>query len=161
MERSSCSFLFSLLMALIVSACATSKTKLAAPQTALKGDVQYVVDYVPEDSRYKLLEGITFGLAAPLDNQKPVYPAKLLSRRLPPVTVSVKIVVDARGDVTSVTPLNADAVPHEFVEATVATVSKWAFAPLEKFDGHVYEKLPFSETYKFVFSQKDGKASVE
>ena len=123
--------------------------------------MEHVIEPVSDDKRYKRIAGLTFIPAAPLDNKKPVYPPSLLSRRLPPISVSVAIIVNSQGDVTSIKPINNQGVPQEFIDVTVETVSTWSFAPLEQFDGEKYEQLPYSETYTFRFTQIDGKPAVE
>ena len=146
-----------------LSGC-SKHTKLALPpdSTAQRiGQVEHVIAPVDDDKRYKPIVGMTFVPAAPLDNRKPIYPASLLSKRLSPVSVSVEIIVDAQGAVTSVKPVNNEGVPQEFIDETVGAVGTWAFAPLEQFDGEKYEPLPYSETYVFEFTQIDGQPVVK
>ncbi len=142
----------------------TKKTKEIPPaKTPVQrvGQVEHIIEDAPDDKRYKRLAGLSFIPAAPLDNKKPIYPPSLLSKRLPPLQVSVTIIVDDQGVVTNITPAKNDGVPQEFVDAAVEAISTWGFAPLERFDGDKYEPLPYTETYTFLFRQVDGKPTVK
>ena len=152
------------LFVILASVGCTKKVKPAPSQDlqiVRTGQVDHVVENVPDDERYKRLPGMTYIPAAPLDNKKPIYPPSLLDRRLPPIKVSVAIIVDDQGVVTSINPTNNDGIPQEFVDATVEAIKTWGFAPLEKYDGDKYEQLPYSETYTFEFKQIDGVPVVE
>jgi hypothetical protein len=113
------------------------------------------------------------------DNATPLYPEPLLAETLPAIRVRVRILVDERGGVTSVTPL--DAVPPEqepFLLSIRSALSDWRFWPFvqvtdgpgtstvtssdgetRQYSGAV-QLLPFYEDYQFVFRQHDGKGTI-
>ena len=128
---------------------------------AADGRVEQVTEDVPDDSRYRVEEGDTFDSSLVLHAPAPQYPAALLARQLPPVTVRVSMVVDASGAVTHVTPLNADEVEPAFITATVDALMTWRFSPLTRTRNGVAEPLPYSEIERFVFRQVNGRAVVE
>jgi hypothetical protein len=68
------------------------------------------------------------------ENGAPLYPAKLLSEHLPPVSVKVRLIVDEGGSVTQVAPLDvAAAGDPSFFDSVEAAVRSWQFSPLVKF----------------------------
>jgi hypothetical protein len=117
-------------------------------------------------------------LASP-DNPLPAYPSDLLAKRLPPIAVQVRVVVNELGLVTSVSSTEqSDASKLPFVESVRSAVQDWKFTQLVKIipgststtlvDAFGSEQtypgkaiaLPFHQDYRFVFSQTQGKANV-
>ena len=113
------------------------------------------------------------------DNPTPSYPEQLLAAKLPPIEVRVRIVVDERGRVTSVKPL--DMLPPDqegFLSSVESALSDWRFWPLVQItdgpgtstvtasDGETMQysgsaaPLPFYQDYQFVFRQHDGKGFI-
>jgi len=122
----------------------------------------FVLD-APSSEQYEARRGESFlrPHKAP-NNAQPIYPGYLLSSRLPPVEVQVRIIVSAEGSVTSATPLgHTDEAAQPFLDAVVAAVSGWRFYSLVKIDasGNAI-KLPFHQDYSFTFKQVDGKGVV-
>ena len=112
-------------------------------------------------------------------NPLPVYPPALLSQALPPLAVTVTLHVDADGRVTAALPLEAaDAAQAPFQASVRSAVLQWKFFPLVRvrpggaptvitsgdtattYPGQA-TRLPFSQTYRFVFSQVGGKPQVD
>jgi hypothetical protein len=135
---------------------------------------------VPASDRYKAAAGAHYEqpIASP-KNPMPEYPLELLSKRLSPISVEVRVVVDTMGRVTSVTP---ETQPNQgqlpFVESVRSAVKTWEFTQLvEVVPGNEYtilpdadgseamypgkaKALPFHQDYRFTFSQTNGKANV-
>ena len=55
---------------------------------------------------------------------------------------------------------NAGGEPA-FADAVVVAVRGWTFFPLKRVTGRVVEPLPFTQDYRFVFRQLNGRAVVE
>jgi len=144
------------------------------------GEVTGGVVEPPASERYKADPDAQYEqpLASP-DNPLPIYPPHLLSKRLPPISMQIRVVVDDMGQVTSViAPEQTDAGQLPFVESIRSTVQGWKFTQLIKiipgpgsttlFDamGNRSEypgkaiALPFHQDYRFVFSQSEGKANI-
>ena len=133
-----------------------------APYQA-SGTVDGTVLDAPSTEQYEARAGESFLRPHKVpDNAPPIYPAHLLSSRLPPVEVQVRIVVNAEGSVTSATALGqADGAAQPFLDAVVSAVWGWRFYSLFKIDasGHAV-KLPFHQDYSFTFKQVNGKGVV-
>jgi hypothetical protein len=166
---------------LAFSGCSSQATKLQPPPEAkLSGQVTGGLIAAPASERYIAEEGAHYEqpLGSP-DNSLPTYPSDLLSQRLPPVSVQVRVVVNELGKVTSVIgsePASPGRLP--FVESVRSTLQHWKFTQLVKvIPGDTYTALPdgngsqfiypgkatalpFHQDYRFIFSQKDGKANV-
>ncbi|MBK8068783.1 MAG: hypothetical protein IPK27_14495 [Rhodanobacteraceae bacterium] len=111
-------------------------------------------------------------------NLSPVYPAELIAARLPPQSVSVRIVVDREGRVARVDPLEGAGTPDaRFLAAVREAVMRWRFEPfrvIEWADGPdadgngepdgqqvVGEQTrPFRFDMRFRFEVVDGVARV-
>lgn len=64
------------------------------------------------------------------DNPLPAYPPDLVDARLPPQSVSVRIVVDREGRVARVDPLESAGTPDaRFLAAVREAVLQWRFEP--------------------------------
>jgi len=150
------------------------------PQAKLSGQVTGGLIAAPASESYIAEKGAYY--EQPIcssDNALPAYPPDLLSQRLPPVSVQVRVVVDELGQVSSVT--SSESVgPRQlpFVESVRSALQKWKFTQLVKVipgkdytglrDGDGLQTfypgkataLPFHQDYRFIFSQEEGKANV-
>ena len=121
-----------------------------------------IVDSAAADARYQPMPGSSYLSPLPLrDNAKPEYPAVLLDRRLPPATVVVRLIVDGAGKVADARVMENTGAEPAFAEAVLAAVRDWTFHPLKRVTGRVVEPLPFTQDYRFVFRQLNGRAVVE
>lgn len=121
-----------------------------------------IADSADADARYQPMPGSSYLDPLPLrDNAKPEYPPALLAQKLPPATVVVRLIVDGAGKVADARIIeNAGGAPA-FGEAVLAAVRGWSFHPLKRVTGRVVEPLPFTQDYRFVFRQLNGRAVVE
>lgn len=168
-------------LVLVLSACASTPPRPpAALSAANHGDVSSEEVAVDAQERYAPEPGVTYDqpVAFP-DNPTPIYPPSLLPRALAPVVVTVTIVVSGEGTVSDVVPADpvegADAAL--FVDSVRAALTQWKFFPLVKvvkggpktvvtvgdvettYDGQA-RRMPFSQRYRFTFSQASGVPSV-
>lgn len=171
-----------LVLALACAGCAhQAHMPLNPPKAKLSGEVSGGVIEPPASARYVREAGAHYELplASP-DNPLPIYPTDLLSKRLPPITVEARVVVDDKGHVVSVASLGqSESDDSPFVESVRSAVRDWNFTQLVKIipshdwttlvDGSGTETqypgkataLAFHQDYRFVFSQTEGKANVE
>lgn len=113
----------------------------------------------------------------------PIYPPALLPLQLPDQTVCVRFVVGVDGSVSDIVPVhgvadcpaNAQALRQEFLDATLAAVSRWdfysslrcTFTPgtpdIDKCNGpgSTAEQVALTLAYRFQFSAHNGKGSVQ
>lgn len=164
---------------LAMGACTPAATKplAPAPQTNVEA---HELD-VPNSERYEDSPNTEYvqALAYP-ENKMPGYPADLLARRLTPAVISVRLLIDATGRVSSVQAIDAGMTPEhaEFYAAAREASLGWKFSPLIRLDlrtgpvtvvdgdASVTYKglptpLPFHLDYAFHFSQHDGQPHVE
>lgn len=149
-----------LLGAGLAAGCASTPTP---PVTAFAADGAVATAIVePPDARhYEVQPGEQFFRELPRrENRAPVYPPALLDRRLGPVSVVARIVVGASGDVERAAVVDADAADPAFAEAVLAAVRTWTFIPLKRIVGNRMEPLPFTQDYRFTFTQENGRAVV-
>jgi TonB family protein len=156
-----------LLAAWAVGGCASKRAlDNATPASqitsyASNGDVKAEVIEAPERARYKATKGVTFISPEPWEkNAVPKYPPGLLIKRLDPVEVVVRVIVNTVGSVDSATIANNSSEEQAFAEETLAAVKRWAFSPLQRIEGSSVQPLPFSQEYRFIFRQVDGRAVV-
>lgn len=146
---------------LLVGCASASHQAEARLGYAADGTVSADIVDVASDTRYQAVQGSSYlqpiGRRA---NLRPAYPAALLDRRLPPVEVVARIVVDGKGEVerASVIESGMDAA---FDEAVLHAVRGWTFVPLMRVTGDKAEPLPFTQDYRFTFRQVNGHAVVE
>jgi outer membrane biosynthesis protein TonB len=99
-----------LLATCVLGGCAT-KRALDKPNPgsqitsyASNGEVKAEVIEAPERARYKATKGVTFISPEPWEkNAVPTYPPALLIKRLDPVEVVVRVIVNTTGSVDSAT----------------------------------------------------------
>lgn len=128
---------------------------------ASNGDVKAEVIEAPERARYKATKGVTFISPEPWEkNAVPKYPPGLLIKRLDPVEVVVRVIVNTVGSVDSATIASTSSEEQAFAEETLAAVKRWAFSPLQRIEGPSIQPLPFSQEYRFIFRQVNGRAVV-
>lgn len=171
------------LSAAAIAACAPTRSReplRPAVEPAAHGAVSgEVVDAAGQD-RYAAEPGVSYDQPVALpDNPVPAYPPALLSQALPPQAVTVILRVDADGRVMDVLPREAaDAAQAPFQASVRSAVLQWKFFPLVRvrpggmstvvtvgetsttYPGQA-TRLPFSQTYRFVFSQVGGKPRVD
>ena len=118
----------------------------------------------------------------PFESPLPKYPESVLSEQLPPITVTLRILVDSDGTVREVidSPLE-DSTMHAFVadfrDAAASAVRTWRFAPAQlrtlipgkdldgdgQSDYRVISDHTALRTYldiRFTFSLVDGRGEV-
>ncbi len=160
-------------------ACASAPPKQT--MSKLQGSVDVHELKAAESERYDHAGHVDYiqPLAYP-ENVSPAYPPDLLARRLPPIIVTVRLIVDTNGAVTEVRPLDAIEAPEQdrFFGAISAACRQWKFSALIRLDldagpttviedgeSVVYsgqpKALPFHRDYAFGFSQRDGKPQVD
>lgn len=91
----------------------------------------------------------------------PVYPERLLGKRLPPVVITAKVIVNTAGGVDYAEIEDGDGFDPLFSDATLKAIRTWHFMPLRRVVGGKTEFLPTTEHFLFVFSQVNGKAVVK
>ncbi len=170
-----------LVSATLLTGCKTSPLQVGdeqhahrQPQTSVSREI-----ILPRDSNvYTREDGVFYTLPKESDgNLNPSYP-RIDSTIASDTVVTVKLLVDTRGQVYDVRDLNGDkrGEADPFVASVVAACMKWAFSPLLAHrenvvpDGTVFgapkvrvisstEPLPFSRDYRFFFS-RNGKVEV-
>jgi hypothetical protein len=159
----------------VLAGCAAKKPAELVDPGRL-GDVGILaIEAAPADS-YPVESDAHYDYPAPWgDNPPPAYPGTLLSQRLPPVRVRVRMIVDEGGRVRK-TSLLGDAGRDDpaFFAAVETALGRWTFMPLirrrpaagktttlayhgstRQYDGEA-TALPFHQDYEFTFTQRDG-----
>lgn len=148
----------------LLSGCALQSPAVFSPGAAYVADGAVsaeIVDTADENARYQPVPGSSYLDPLPIrENAKPDYPPDLLDRRLPPVTVVVRLVVDGAGAVADARVVDDGDAPA-FGDAVLAAVRSWTFIPLKRVTGSRVEPLPFTQDYRFTFRQVNGRAVVE
>lgn len=167
----------------LLTAC-TSAPVVSEPAPAPTGAVGATLLAPAADTRRMVLAPNRRFLHPNLDGEGalPVYPEKVLARRLPPVTVCVDVVIDAAGQVTAVAPRqDGDCVAASsddtaaFLDAVRIAVAEWRYAPAllcEAPAGYAGDDACAAEgmvetptavrlSYAFRFSQTAGRPEVE
>jgi TonB family protein len=115
----------------------------------------------PTNERYKVLPGEKFFRELPRgENARPVYPASLLAKQLEPVSIIARIVVNGTGEVERAEIVESSTPIPEFSESVLVALRTWTFIPLMRVTGSKFEPLPFTQDYKFTFTQENGRAIV-
>jgi len=129
---------------------------------AADGEVGAEIVDAPAGARYQAVAGSAYFNPLPVrENAKPDYPSALLARRLPPASVVARLVVDGTGAVERATVVETSGDDRAFADAVLSTVKTWTFIPLKRITGDRIERLPFTQDYRFVFRQVNGRAVVE
>lgn len=146
---------------LMVGCASASHQAEARLGYAADGAVKTSIVEAEEDARYREVAGSSFlRPIARRANASPAYPPALLDRRLPPVEVVVRIVVDGKGEVEHASVIGHGLEPA-FDDAVLEAVWGWTFVPLLQVTGGKAEPLPFTQDYRFTFGQVNGHAVVE
>lgn len=162
-----------LVVSIVLTGCASVPPPTPAPAPGT--DVRYhAVDN--KDSKHYVLTPSETAVSPSVggDNHPPVYPPALVARRLPPVNVRAKLIVDDKGTVTDVRFADAnqaDADRRIFEQAVRTATLQWTFVPMliqhwkEMPDGGQKvvqsDPMPFSQDYVFNFALVNGKPVVE
>lgn len=159
------------------ASCATHADK------NLTGNVDFTTIRPTDVKTMELASDEVFVRGKPIDPvTMPQYPMQLVSKALPDQHVCVKIVVEADGSVSTVTPFHVlpgcpaagSDIDVAFVEAVRQAVARWEFFssqvckfPLGTPDkdkcsgkGVTITQVPITQAYEFLFSQKTGVSSV-
>ena len=164
-----------LLSVWLLASCASAPGIPGAPQPT--GEVHARVVEARPSERYAETDNVTYLRPVPAaDNPAPAYPAALLPLRLPPTTVSARLIVDETGAVGEVQPLDANDAPARgaFFASVHDACRQWKFTPLiqgivdveKQADGSIAileareQALPFHLDYAFRFSQHHGQPAV-
>lgn len=168
------------LVGLLLSACVTSRVRQDVADPVRHGDVDGELVEAEARERYPIEQGVSYDQPMAFDdNPDPVYPPSLLPRALAPVVVAVRLVVDGEGSVSEVIPVQPmdDAEYTLFLASVRTAVSRWRFFPLVRvvkggqktvitvgdlsttYNGTA-TRLPFTQQYRFTFSQIAGVPSV-
>ena len=151
-------------VAITATGCASHPPPLATPTVgySANGSVSADIQEADAAARYQPVPGSDYlsPVANPA-NASPVYPAGLLTQRLPPVQVVVRLIVDATGGVIDARIAADKGGEPPFAEAVLVAVRGWRFTPLQRVTGTRLEALPFTEDYRFTFRQVNGHAVVE
>lgn len=168
-----------LLASLLLAACTArvstvgTSTKTAFHVIMPTGAVRYVL---AKNQKFVLGEALSQGL--------PVYPAKLLSRRLPPQEVCLELTMDATGAVVAsrslygslTCPAAGNPVLRSFEDAARQAVAQWRFAPAKLCTypagvdaqdadndcrGARVDYLPVKLAFDFQFVERHGVAAVK
>lgn len=121
----------------LLTACRTTTSPRAAEpaRASLSGTATYEAVIEPSANTAKQVSQRLFLPAAPGDeNHPPVYPEELVDLALPPQRVVVRLDLDERGHVTTVTPNDgaSEADPRyraAFETAIRIAVDRWCFRP--------------------------------
>ena len=172
-----------ILLAVVLGCCGCAsqiRQPESAPENKVSGDVTGGVIDAPASDRYKEEQNVHYEQPIPSpDNPLPAYPVVWLSKRLPPVTIQVRVIVNALGNVTNVIPTDTpNASDSAFIQSVQSAVAKWKFNQLVKvvpgpgqtslidafgsrttYSGKA-TALPFHQDYRFTFSQSEGKANI-
>jgi TonB family protein len=142
---------------------ATSPKPTAATTSyTSNGEVDAQVVAAPEESRYRVTPGISFANPEPARlNDVPTYPPVLLVKRLDAIEVIARLIVNAAGSVETATVIQNSSQEQAFADATLTAVKAWTFSPLKRITGQVTEPLPFTQEYRFTFTQINGRAVVQ
>jgi hypothetical protein len=176
MTRGYDSVICATLGSLALVSCASGPDKTVASQPA--GTVQARIVDTPSSSRYVETDNVVYLPPVPAsDNPMPEYPPALLPSRLPPMVISVRLIVNAEGVVTDVQSLDADtsAASAVFLASVREACRRWKFTPMmqgildseRQADGSIVlvgnateKPLPFHLDYAFRFTQPDGQPVV-
>lgn len=168
------------LLCVWLSACSTAPLQEGVDERARHGDVSGELVEAGEQERYALEHGVSYDQPTAYgDNPDPEYPAALLPKALAPVVVTIRIVVDGEGSVIDIDPIHpAEGADYAlFLDSVRAAVSRWKFFPLVRVanDGRksvvtagglsttyngTATRLPFTQHYRFTFSQVSGIPNV-
>ena len=153
--------------ACVLASCASKPSKLAVvpgrdtSSYSSNGAVNAEIIAAPEGSRYEVKPGVIYILpVAAAPNPVPTYPPFLLAKRLEPIEVIARVIVNAAGSVDTATVIQNSSQEQAFSDATLVAVKTWTFSPLKRTEGLLTEPIPFTQEYRITFKQVDGHAVV-
>ena len=89
------------------------------------GAVSAEIIFAPEESRYKVTVGVSFVNPEPAAlNPTPIYPPYLLAKRLDPIEVIARVIVNAAGSVDTATITRNSSQEQAFADATLTAVKR-------------------------------------
>lgn len=169
--------------ALLFVGCASNPAKLVSDETQAGRVGMREISHAVAGERLVLAENETF--LEPLEddsNPLPVYPEDLLSHRLPPQLVCLRVSIDENGTVMTAVPFvqlpdcpEAGAMGVSFYGAAIRAAEKWRYEPALRCvfpdvrtkeatygscGGYAQFPQPISLTYRFMFEQEDGRSKV-
>ncbi|MEH6417574.1 hypothetical protein [Pseudomonas sp. CGJS7] len=168
--------------ALLLAACATTAPRPPADdgRSGAVG-VRSIDKLMPGTDRMQLADNETFQMPlAEAGNPLPAYPAELLTQRLPPQTVCLRVAIGADGRVMDSQPIadaqagcpDGDGRDPRFIQAARTAAAQWRFDPAFRcvYPGPkpdeqgcvtgVEQAVAVSLAFSFVFEQQDGKGTV-
>jgi hypothetical protein len=157
---------------LVLPGCGTAALPTVNQESSDKAAaVSFTIVPAGSSGAYKLKRSEHAFGAQPIVHELPIYPASLVDRQLPAVSIRAKAIIDEQGRVTDVRDMDgASTSDHAlFFAACREAVIQWQFSPMtvvEQFDdgkGNMSEtrkNAPFSLDYAFRFELVDGKPSV-
>ena len=157
--------LFSLLILTAIGAtsCSTTSKKDKTQEVGFVADGSVSAEIVdkPSNERYEIRAGEQFFRELPKrENAKPIYPGHLLEKKLEPVSVVARLIVNETGAVETAEIVDSSSGLPEFSESVLTAVRSWTFIPLKRVVGSKLEPLPFTQEYRFTFKQENGRAVV-
>jgi len=175
-------FLLGAILMLLLAGCqhrAQKPAEVATVDPARQGQVSARVVEPELEARYPSQPGMRYEQPTAFpDNPMPAYPETLLAARLPPVQLTLRLIINEEGRVSDVRPVTRIANEHEpFLSAARVAVLKWKFLPLIQIGAGPGKTmitvgeyttaypgaaiaLPFHQDYVFTFRQLDGVPSV-
>lgn len=161
-----------LVLTLALHGCKTAPpSEPHAPPDDGKGAVSYQLIPAISAGQLQLERGQHAFGAQPVAHDAPTYPEALISKKLPPESISVKAIVGEDGRVTEVRDLHAstEVVHKAFFAACQQAVMQWKYSPMtvvqDVDDGkgnitQVEKNAAFSLDYAFQFEIVDGQPKV-
>jgi len=135
-----------------LASCASHPPEKVSLGYSANGQVQDQ-SYVPDDAtHYPEIQGAVYLNIVPgPENVMPVYPEQLLSKKLPPVVVTAKAIVNTDGAVDSAEIIDGDWYDPLFQEATLKAIRTWRFTPLRRVVAGKTEFLPTTEHFLYLY----------
>ncbi len=151
------------LTAIGAASCSTTSKKERTQEVGFGADGSVSAEIVdkPSNERYEIRAGEQYFRELPKrENAKPVYPGHLLEKKLEPVSVVARLIVNGTGTVEKAEIVDSSSDLSEFSESVLTAVRTWTFIPLKRVVGSKLEPLPFTQEYRFTFRQENGRAVV-
>lgn len=169
--------------ALLLAGCASGPSKVTSDDARAGRVGMRDISHVAAGERLVLADNETF--LVPLENDSnplPVYPEALLSRRLPPQSLCLRVSIDEQGAVMAAVPFEqlpdcaeTGSVDVSFYEVAIRSVEQWRYEPALRCvfpdakikeatygscGGYAEAPQAISLTYRFMFEQEDGRGKV-
>ena len=147
--------------AVVAIGCTTTPAVRSVQTYKSDGSVSSEIVDRESGAKYEVQPGETYLREVPRrENIRPAYPPQRLVDRLEPVEVIVRIVVSKSGFVDNAEVVDPQPSHAEFSDSVLNAVRTWSFIPLQRVTGNKMEPLPFTQDYKFTFTQVNGRAEV-